>query len=48
MTAYCDAGIKVGRYQQNQALYDLILQTEGDVSLFVDELLKYLKLIKRI
>ena len=48
LTAYCKAGIKVGRYQQNKALYDLILQTEGDASLFVEELLKYIKLIKRI
>lgn len=48
VTAYCEAGIKVGRFQQNKALYDLILQTEEDASLFVEELLKYLKRIKRI
>lgn len=48
VTAYCNAGIKVGRYQQNKALYDLILQTEEDVDLFVEELLKYLKRLKRI
>ena len=47
LTAYCNAGIKVGRYQQNKALYDLIIQAEDDAGLFVEELLKYLKLIKR-
>lgn len=48
LTAYCKAGIKVGRYQQNRELYDLILQTEGDAALFTEELLKYLKHIKRL
>ena len=43
LTAYFNAGLKVGRYQQNAALYDLILQTEEDPELFVEELLKYLK-----
>lgn len=43
LTAYFKAGLKVGRYQQNAALYDLILQTEEDPELFVEELLKYLK-----
>src|SRR5690606_4986364 len=43
ITAYFKAGLKVGRFQQNLALYDLILQTEEDAELFVEELLKYLK-----
>ena len=43
LTAYFKAGLKVGRYQQNAALYDLILQTEEDPELFIEELLKYLK-----
>lgn len=43
ITAYFKAGLKVGRFQQNLALYDLILQTEEDAELFVDELMKYLK-----
>ncbi len=43
ITAYFNAGLKVGRFQQNLALYDLILQAEEDVELFVEELLKYLK-----
>ncbi|CAN5283411.1 hypothetical protein BH23BAC2_BH23BAC2_24140 [soil metagenome] len=43
ITAHFKAGLKVGRYQQNLALYDLILQTEEDADLFVEELLKYLK-----
>ncbi len=43
LTAHFKAGLKVGRYQQNAALYDLILQTEEDPELFVEELLKYLK-----
>lgn len=47
LTANFKAGIKVGRFQQNAALYDLILQTEEDEELFVDELLKYLKNLKK-
>lgn len=43
ITAYFNAGLKVGRFQQNLALYDLILKTEEDAELFVEELLKYLK-----
>lgn len=43
ITAYFKAGLKVGRFQQNIALYDLILQTEEDAELFVEELIKYLK-----
>ncbi len=43
ITAYFKAGLKVGRFQQNLALYDLILQTEEDAELFVEELRKYLK-----
>lgn len=43
ITAYFKAGLKVGRFQQNLALYDLILQTEDDAELFVEELIKYLK-----
>ncbi len=46
LTAYCKAGIKVGRYQRNKSLYHLILQTEDDAELFVEELLKYLKKFK--
>lgn len=42
LTAHFKAGLKVGRYQQNAALYDLILQTEDDAALFVEELLKYI------
>lgn len=42
LTAHFKAGVKVGRYQQNAALYDLILQTEDDAELFVEELLKYI------
>jgi hypothetical protein len=47
LTATFKAGIKVGRFQQNAALYDLILQTEEDEELFVEELLKYLKNLKK-
>jgi hypothetical protein len=43
ITAYFKAGLKVGRFQQNLALYDLILQTEDDDELFVEELMRYLK-----
>lgn len=43
ITAYFKAGLKVGRFQQNAALYDLILQTEEEADVFVEELLKYLK-----
>ncbi len=42
LTAHFKAGLKVGRFQQNAALYDLILQTEDDEKLFVEELLKYI------
>ena len=47
ITAYCKAGIKVGRYRKNEALYNIILQAENDVELFAEELLKYLKNLKR-
>lgn len=43
ITAYFKAGLKVGRFQQNAALYDLIVQTEEEADVFVEELLKYLK-----
>ncbi|HSI69963.1 MAG TPA: hypothetical protein VK941_07010 [Gillisia sp.] len=46
LTAYCHAGLKVGRYKENKPLYDLVIQAE-EVSLFREELLKYLKHIKR-
>lgn len=46
LTAYCKAGIKVGRFQRNKSLYHLIIQTEDDAELFVEELLKYLKKFK--
>lgn len=48
LTAYCKAGIKVGRYQRNKSLYHLIIQAEDDADLFVEELLKYLKKFKII
>lgn len=47
ITAYCKAGIKVGRYRKNDALYNIILQAENDVDLFAEELVKYLKNLKR-
>lgn len=47
ITAYCKAGIKVGRYRKNEALYNIILQAENDVDLFAEELLKYLKNLKK-
>lgn len=47
LTAHFKAGIKVGRFQQNAALYDLVLQTEEDADLFGIELLKYLKNLKK-
>ena len=47
LTAYFKAGLKVGRFQQNLALYDLILQTEVDAELFVEELMKYIKLLTK-
>lgn len=47
ITAYCKAGIKVGRFRKNEALYNIILQAENDVDLFAEELLKYLKNLKR-
>jgi hypothetical protein len=46
LTAYCSAGLKVGRYKQNKPLYDLVIQAE-EASLFKEELLKYIKHIKR-
>lgn len=46
LTAYCKAGIKVGRFQRNKSLYHLIIQTEDDAELFVEELLKYLNKFK--
>ncbi len=46
LTAYCRAGLKVGRYRQNIPLYDLVIGTE-EPSVFKEELLKYLKRIKR-
>ncbi|MCM4161067.1 hypothetical protein FHG64_14460 [Antarcticibacterium flavum] len=46
LTAYCHAGFKVGRYRQNIPLYDLVIGTE-EPSIFKEELLKYLKRIKR-
>lgn len=47
ITAHCKAGIKVGRYPVNQALYDIILQAEDDAELFTEELMKYLKSLKK-
>lgn len=46
-TAHCRAGIKVGRYQQNVALYDMIIQADKDAELFTEELAKYLKQLKK-
>lgn len=46
LTAYCKAGIKVGRFQRNKSLYHLIIQTEDDAELFVEELVKYLNKFK--
>ena len=47
VTAHCKAGIKVGRYPANQALYDIVLQAEDDAELFAEELKKYLKSLKK-
>ncbi len=47
ITAFCKAGIKVGRYRKNEALYDIILQAENDRELFAEELLKYIKHFKK-
>ncbi len=47
ITAFCKAGIKVGRYRRNEALYHIILQADNDHELFVDELMKYIKHLKK-
>ncbi|CAM4113220.1 hypothetical protein GILI108418_05600 [Gillisia limnaea] len=47
ITAFCAAGIKVGRYRKNEALYDIILQADNDLELFTEELLKYIKYFKK-
>lgn len=47
ITAFCKAGIKVGRYRKNEALYDIILQADNDRDLFVEELMKYIKHFKK-
>jgi len=47
LTAHCRAGIKVGRYRQNVALYDMIIQADDDAGLFTEELAKYLKQLKK-
>jgi len=47
LTAHCRAGIKVGRYQQNVALFDMIIQADNDAELFTEELAKYLKQLKK-
>jgi hypothetical protein len=47
LTAHCRAGIKVGRFQQNQALFDIIIKAENDSELFIEELVKYLKQLKK-
>ncbi|MFO8147774.1 MAG: hypothetical protein R6U03_10335 [Gillisia sp.] len=47
ITAFCKAGIKVGRYRKNEALYDIILQADNDRELFVEELMKYIKHFKK-
>ncbi len=46
LTAHCSAGVKVGRYQKNVALFDMIIQTDNDAELFTAELAKYLKQLK--
>ena len=46
LSAYCRAGIKVGRFLQNVALFDMIIQSENDAELFTEELSKYLKQLK--
>ncbi len=47
LTAHCRAGIKVGRYQKNVALFDMIIQADNDAELFTEELTKYLKQLKK-
>ena len=48
ITAFCKAGIKVGRYRKNEDLYEIILQADNDHELFVEELMKYIKHFKKI
>lgn len=45
LTAHCKAGIKVGRFPKNEALYDIILKSGNDAELFATELVKYYKQI---
>jgi hypothetical protein len=47
LTAHCRAGIKVGRYQKNEALFDMAIQADDNAELFTEELTKYLKQIKK-
>lgn len=47
LTAYTSAGLKVGRYPRNKALYDLILQCGNEPEIFREQLLNYLKKIKK-
>ncbi|MCJ7757267.1 MAG: hypothetical protein MUP24_03905 [Gillisia sp.] len=47
LTAHCRAGVKVGRYQKNAALFDMIIQADNDAELFTEELAKYLKQLKK-
>jgi hypothetical protein len=47
LTAHCRAGVKVGRYQKNVALFDMIIQADNDAELFTEELTKYLKQLKK-
>jgi hypothetical protein len=47
LTAHCRAGIKVGRYQKNVALFDMIIQADNDAELFTEELAKYLNQLKK-
>ena len=46
LTAYCNAGIKVGRFQKNEILLDWIIKSGDDAQVFVEELLKYIKKLK--
>ncbi|MCF4100929.1 hypothetical protein L1I30_04545 [Gillisia sp. M10.2A] len=46
LTAYCNAGIKVGRFQKNEALLDWIIKSEDNAQVFVDELINYIKKLK--
>jgi len=48
LTAHCRAGVKVGRYQKNVALFDMIIQADNDAELFTEELAKYLKQLKKL